>query len=148
MPTLLEKLPLPDKRPAILDDCVKLLDSEVARRKGMSGLAVKAGYKVLKSIKPGATREAMDGLLDDFIQALEPFHEKYQESGPKGSFGAFLKKRTAEVAEALVQITDRKAEKSKHKNLVRGYKKLRQTAIKSVKDAVPGLAELLDKYYA
>jgi hypothetical protein len=114
----------------------------------MSGLAVKAGYKVLKSIKPGAARDAVDGLLDDFIHALEPFHEKYQEGDPGGSFGGYLKKRTADVAEALVRVTDRKAENSKHKNLVRGYKKLRQTAVKSVREAIPGLADLLDKYYA
>ena len=148
MASLLDKLPLPEKRPEVLDDCVKLLDAEVARRKGMSGLAVKAGYKVLKSIKPGATREAMDGLLDDFIQALQPFHDKYEEKGSKGSFGSYLKQRDGDVAEALVQVTDRKAENSKHKNLVRGYKKLRQTAVKSVKEAVPGLSDLLDKYYA
>lgn len=146
MTTLLEKLPLPEKREAILDDCQRLLDAEVARKKGMGGLAIKAGYKVLKSFKPGAVRGSIDGLLDDFIGALEPFHADFAAAG-QGTFGAHLKARTGEVAEALVGVTDQRADRSKHKTLVRGYRRLRPSAVRHVTEAVPGLADLFDRYY-
>ncbi len=147
MTTLLDKLPLPEKRAAILDDCQRLLDAEVARKKGMGGLAIKAGYKVLKSFKPGAVRGSIDGLLDDFIGALEPFHADFSAAGQGGTFGAHLKGRIPEVAEALVGVTDERADRSKHKTLVRGYRKLRPSAVRHVTEAVPGLADLFDRYY-
>lgn len=147
MSTLLENLPLPQKRPAILDDCNRLLDNEVRSKKGLSGLAVKAGYKVLKAFKPGAVRSAIDGLFDDFIDALEPFHGRYSEAGAAGSFGAYLKGRSDEVAEALLSVTDSRADHSKHKTLARGYRKLRPSAKRNVNQAIPGLADLFDHYY-
>jgi len=146
MTTLLEKLPLPEKRELILDDCQRLLDAEVARKKGMGGLAIKAGYKILKSFRPGAVRASIDGLLDDFIAALEPFQADFVDQGT-GSFGGHLKGRTAQVAEALVGVTDQRADRSKHKTLVRGYRKLRPSAVRHVAEAVPGLADLFDRYY-
>jgi len=146
MTTLLDKLPLPDEREPILDDCQRLLDAEVAGKKGMSGLAIKAGYKVLKSFRPGAVRASIDGLLDDFISALEPFHSDFAAAG-QGTFGGHLKSRTGEVAEALVGVTDERANRSKHKTLVRGYRRLRPSAVRHVTEAVPALADLFDHYY-
>ena len=147
MATLLEKLPLPDKREQIVDDCCRLLDGEVKKKGGMSGLAVKAGYKVLKSIKPGAVREAIDGLLDDFIAALEPFYGEHERTQECQSFGAYMKGRPGDVAEALVRVTDERADRSRHKTLARGYRRLRPSALKNVTEAVPGLADLFDRYY-
>jgi hypothetical protein len=147
MATLIERLPLPERRGEIVDDCGRLLDSEVKKKKGMSGLAVKAGFKVLKAIKPGAVREAVDGLLDDFLTELDSYHGDWDKDGAKGSFGSFMKARTGAIAESLVGVTDRKAENTKHKNLAKMYKKLRPSAVRHVEEAVPGLADLMDKYY-
>ncbi len=147
MATLMEKLPLPDKREQIVEDCGRLLDSEVRKKGGFGGLAVKAAYKVFKSFKPGAVSEAIDWLLDDFIVALEPVHDKYESMQEKKSFGAYMKRRPGEVAEALVGVTDGKANRSRHKTLVRAYRKLRPMAVKNVTEAVPGLADLFDRHY-
>ncbi len=147
MATLLEKLPLPAERAAIIADCNKLLDTEVSRKKGMTGLAIKAGYKILKSFKPGAVPDAIDNLLDDFIAALEPFHSEYLGAADCASFGTHLRGKPDEVAEALVQVTDGRADRSRHTTLVRGYRKLRPGALRHVGQAVPGLADLFDLYY-
>jgi hypothetical protein len=147
MPSLKEKLPLPEKRSEMVDACAQLLDREVSSKGGLGGLAVKAAYKVFKSFKPGAARDAVDGLFDDFVDALEPFHQEYEQEHPTGTFGAHLKSRTGRVAEALVQVTDRRAERSRHKNLVKAYQKLRGSAVRNVEAAVPGLADLMDGYY-
>jgi hypothetical protein len=144
MAKLTDKLPLPDQRKEIVDACTRLLDAEVKKKRGIGGLAVKAGYKVLKAFKPGAVPNLVDGLFDDFIEALDKFHADYDGAG---SFGGYLKARESEVAEALVQVTDRRAEKTKHKSLRKGYKKLRGSAKRNVQEAVPGLADLIDRYY-
>ena len=146
MTTLREELPLEEKRPQIIDDCCRLLDAEVSRKKGIGGLAVKGGYKVLKTIKPGAVREAVDGLLDDFIDALEPFRSSWEEGGAAGTFAAHLQARDGQVAEALVQVTDAKARNTRHGNLRKVYQKLRPSAVNHVRQAVPALAVLIDGY--
>ena len=84
MATLLEKLPLPDKREQIVDDCCRLLDGEVRKKGGMSGLAVKAGYKVLKSIKPGAVCEAIVQWAEADIHHLEEHQHGGQTVLPNG----------------------------------------------------------------
>jgi len=144
MAKLTDKLPLPDKRKEIVDACARLLDEEVKKKKGIGGLAVKAGYKVLKALKPGAAVNMVDALFDDFIEALDKFHADYDGSG---SFGGYIKTRESEVAEALVQVTDRRAQNTKHGSLRKGYQKLRGSARRNVQEAVPGLADLIDRYY-
>lgn len=144
MAKLVDKLPLPDKRKEIVDACALLLDDEVKKKRGVGGFAVRTGYKLFKAIKPGVVPNSIDALFDDFMEALEQFHSDYDGTG---SFGGYLKTRDSEVAEALVQVTDRRAEKTKHNSLRKGYKKLRGSAKRNVQEAVPGLADLIDRYY-
>jgi hypothetical protein len=147
MARLVEKLPLPEKRKEMVDACVVLLDAEVKKKGGISGLAVKAAYKMLKAFKPGAVPEAVDGLFDDFIGELESFHQEFEKASGPGTFGAYMKPRAPQIGEALVGVTDRRADRSKHKTLVKAYRKLRPSAVRNVQEAVPGLADLIDRYY-
>jgi hypothetical protein len=146
MGTLLSHLPLPEKRADIVTACRELLEAEVGRKSGLSGFAIKAGYKTLKAIKPGVVTEAIDGLLDDFLEALEELHAEHA-AAPAGTFGARMKQQAARVAEALVRVTDRRAEKSRHGTLRGMYHKLRPSALRHVEEAVPGLADLMDRFY-
>lgn len=68
---LTEILTQAEQRPAVVRDCVALLDAEVANKRGVSGLAIKAGYKVVKTVKPGLIAEAFNDLLDDFAARLD-----------------------------------------------------------------------------
>ena len=70
MPTIREILDDKSTRSLLVEDCIKLIDSEVQKKSGISGLAIKAGYKVLKGVKPGAIREATDNLIDSFEERL------------------------------------------------------------------------------
>jgi hypothetical protein len=146
MEKLVARLPLPARRAEIIQDCVLLLEAEVSKKTGMTGLAVKAAYRVFKAIKPGLAREAIDGLLDDFVDALDPLHDAHRQAGPQGSFGAYLKARAPAAAEALLGVTDRRAAGSRHTTLVKLYRKLRPAALRNVEEAIPGLGELFDKY--
>jgi hypothetical protein len=132
------------KRPAILDDCLKLIDAEVDSKGGLTGLAIKGGYKVVQAVKPGFVREAMDHLLDDFVRRLEPFWQKHREGGGEPrAFGDALARRSGEVADALLGITDDKAKRAKNPTAKSAYDKLRPQAKKHVEEAIPRVGRTL-----
>ena len=58
------------ERGPVVDQCVEVLNAEVASKKGLSGLAVKGGFKVIAAVKPGFIRAVIDGLLDEFVEEL------------------------------------------------------------------------------
>lgn len=41
------------KRPAVVTDMQQLIDEEVEAKSGVSGLAIKGGYGLVKKVKPG-----------------------------------------------------------------------------------------------
>lgn len=134
----------PQKRPRLLDDCVRLIDDEVASKGGLTGLAIKAAYKIVCAIKPGIIRDSMDSLLDDFVRRLEPFYAKHRSGGgdPK-SFGNVLAGQRSEVADALLGITDDRAKRAKNETLRSAYSKLRPQAKKQVEEAIPRVGRTL-----
>lgn len=133
------------KRPRILNDCERLIEDEVGAKSGFTGLAIKGAYKIVCSVKPGVIREALDGLLDDFVTRLEPFYAQHRDLGaadPK-QFGGYLSKRPGEVADALLGITDDRAKRAKNATLKGAYEKLRPQAKKHVEEAVPRVGKTL-----
>lgn len=146
MATLKEKLLAPGVRNKVVDDCVVVIDQEVAGKSGLTGMAIKAAYGMVKAISPSIIRDSMNNLLDDFTARVEPFWAQYQ-SAPKGSFSSFLSSRSADVANALLGITDDRAKRSSG-TLRKAYEKLRPTGQKHVEEAVPRIGTLLEKYAA
>jgi hypothetical protein len=135
------------KRPAILDDCCRLIDAEVDGKGGLTGLAIKGGYKVVQAVKPGFVRDAMDHLLDDFVRRLEPFWQKHREAGGEPrAFGDALARRAGEVADALLGITDEKAKRAKNPTVKSAYDKLRPQAKKHVEEAIPRVGRTLSAH--
>lgn len=134
----------PLKRPKLLSDCARMIDEEVASKGGLTGLAIKAAYKVVCAIKPGLIPEMMDSLLDDFVARLEPFFAQHLGGGgdPK-AFGGALTARRSEVADALLGITDDRAKRAKNETLKSAYGKLRPQAKKNVEEAIPRVGRTL-----
>src|SRR5688500_473926 len=126
MSTLSEILLKPEKRPAVVDDSCRVIDEEVAGKGGFSGIAIKTAYAVVKKVKPGFVRDAVDHMLDDFVKRLEPFHAQAQaQSTPTGSY---LSGRPGEVADALLAITDERAARAKNEAVKKAYQGLRPSA--------------------
>ena len=143
--SLLNAVQDPTKRSLIIDDCCALLDQEVGDKGGLSGLAVKAGFAAVKGVKPGFIPHVIGELLPEFAAKLDPLWTQAQASSSPST--AFLSER-ARIADALLAITDAKAQKAKS-GIVRGtYEKLRGSAKKHVEDAVPRLSKLLEKHTA
>lgn len=144
MPHLRELAKEGDKRSQVVEDACKVLDLEVADKSGLSGMAIKAGYKLIQGVKPGFVRQVVDDLLDDFLDALDPIYQEAVSAGKKP--GAHLKGNSPRMADALLAITDRRAEKAQRAAIKTMYDKLRPTAKKHVEAAAPRLADLLEKH--
>ena len=87
----------------------------------------------------------MDNLLDDFAARLDPF---YQAVPAGRSLPAHFVSQGSPIAEALLGITDERAQRAQNQTARKAYDKLRPTAKKHVEAAVPGIARLVEKHTA
>ncbi|HEX5098652.1 MAG TPA: hypothetical protein VFV94_04100 [Polyangiaceae bacterium] len=146
MASLKEQLSGGDKRGKVVDDACGVLDQEVADKGGLTGIAIKGAYKIVQGVKPGFIREAVDGLLEDFLDALDPiYQEAVQKKRPAG---AFVRENASRVADALLAITDARAQRAKSQVIRGAYDKLRPMAKKQVEAAAPRLGDLLGRHAA
>jgi hypothetical protein len=144
MPNLNDILLVPGNRPKVVADCGKVIEEEVDSKGGLTGLAIKAAFAVVKAIKPGFISEAVDHMLDDFVKRLEPFWADAQAKNEP--IGAVLNARAPQVADALLAISDERAMRSTNNTLKKAYEKLRPTGKKHVEAAVPRIGRLVAKY--
>ena len=137
MPTLSELLGAQPKRDQLVADACKVLDDEVSDKGGLSGLAIKGAYGVIKGIKPGFIREVVDGLLDEFLRVFGPPVPRGGHQG--GPAGAHLQGNPGRVADALLAGGHRREGRARTEGRgeVRQIHKLRRTAKKQVEAAGP-----------
>lgn len=131
------------RRPEVVTDLKQLVDYEVADK----GLAIKSSYALVKKVKPGIIGDAVDSLLDEFTDRLEPFYADFNAAGG-GSLGEYLSGRSDEVSDALLGVTDARAERSQRESIKKVYGKLRPQAKKNVEAALPRLGAVIEKHAA
>jgi hypothetical protein len=105
---------------------------------------IKAGYGTVKGIKPGFVEKAVDDLLPDFAKALDPIYADAKSQNK--NVADFFANNASRVADALLAITDAKAERAKSGAAKAAYEKLRSSAKKNVEQAAPRLGKLLEKH--
>ena len=143
MSTLKEILGSPATRKQVVVDCERIIEEEVAS-KGLMGIPIKAAYAVVKAIKPGFIPEVIDALLDDFADRLDPL---YQAALAKNEpVSAYMNARAGEAAEALLGITDQRAQKAKNQVVRGAYDKMRPMAKKHTEAAIPRVSRMVAKY--
>lgn len=145
MGALKDKLLEPGKRPDVVADCVQLVDNEVSAKKGVSGMVIKTGYKAFKALKPNIVKEAVDHLLDHFVEKLEKHYDACVSAGA-ASFETYAVPRATEIANDMLGVTDDIIAKSGKAALKKIYGGLRKVAEKNVAQAVPGTARVIDKH--
>ena len=151
MASLVDLLTTSETRPRVVRACCDLIEAEVDSKKGISGIAVKAGYRLVRAVKPTMVAEVVDRLLPEFAEAMEPFYAasvaaaEAEKRPVSRVFADRLTQDDAAVAEALLQVTDRRAEKASGP-LLKTYKKLRGSAHDHVTQAVPGLARTISPF--
>lgn len=148
MALLKDKLLTPAHRPQLIRDCVQLVEDEVEKKSGLSGLVIKGGFKVVKGVKPGFIDSAVDHMLDAWIEKLEAHYQRWQDAGSAGTFGGYCSKDASAVADRLLEVTDARAKKVENRAVGAAYEKLRPSAKDHVSAAVPGLGRVVDKHLA
>jgi hypothetical protein len=143
--TLSEMLLAPDTQPAVVADCLKLIQQEVSGKSGVSGTAVKLAYKTANTFASGYLQSTVESLLPDLVTQLEPYWEDFGASGASG-FGDYLVKRGDEVSEALLSVSDARAKMSSRPVIIRAYGTVRGGAAKHVAAALPNVGALVEKY--
>lgn len=142
---LKETLGVEPIRPRLVADCTDLIDAQVKAKGGLSGVAIKGAYATIKRIKKGIVPEVVDGLLDEWLDKLQVYHDTWSAGGG-GTFAEFLSARAEDVAEDMLSVTDARAERSSHKTARKAYQKMRGSAKNHVMEAVPDLARIIERH--
>jgi hypothetical protein len=134
-------------RQEIIEDIVSLVDRKMEEKSGVSGFVLKNGYKAIKKLKGGRMIHlGVDGLLDEFTDALDPIYQDYLDDSSADSFEHYLDDHPDRAANALLSVTDQRAKTTEHTVIEKTYGKLRGQAEKHVKDALPDVGAIVDHY--
>jgi hypothetical protein len=142
--TLQELLLTPEKTPHLIADTQALVDDQIAS-KGITAAPLKAAYKAVTAFAPGYYQEAVSAMLPGMVHQLEPYWAAFVASGG-GDFGDYLSKRSDQVSESLLAVTDDMAQHSGRATVVKAYQLVRGGAGKNITTALPALGALVQKY--
>ena len=133
-------------RPLLIADAHRVLDDEVSKKGGLRGMALKGAYKSVSAINPSFIDGVIGALLDEWIRAYDEEYAAWEAQGCPGTFGAFLVSRKNDVAERMLEVTDRRAKASPHQGAAALYWKLRGGAKNHVVEALPAVADIVDRH--
>ena len=143
MATLVQQLGQQPTRGKVVEDCVAHIDAQVKTK----GLVIKGAYATIKTIKKRFVPEVVDGLLDDWLNKVQPHYDTWAAQ-KQTSFAAFVTARSEDVAEDLLSVTDARAERTTHTTAKKAYVKMRPSAKTNVVEAIPELAKLIERHLA
>jgi len=138
--SLPEILTDPALRPQAVEALAGVVEAEVQGSSGIGGVALKAAYRAVTRISPNLVLRAVDYMLPDVAEQLEPFWAARQGH----SFGTYLTGRSDEAADALLSVTDRRAAKPDHAALATIYRGVRGRAKTQVAQALPRLGDTIE----
>ena len=134
-----------DNRSRVIGDCVNLVESEVASKSGLGGMAVKTAFSVIKKLNPQIIHMAVNKLIDDFVDAMDPFYNDFKAAGAP-NLESHWKAKRVELADALLGVTDKRISKAENKTIKKAYNKLRPAGAKHVEASIPGIAQVVARY--
>ncbi|WP_028007096.1 DUF6918 family protein [Solimonas flava] len=135
----------PFQRDAFAADLERFVETHVASRGGLRGFGLKAGLALLKAAKPDLLGGALRRNAPQFIAALQPLYERFQQSR-EPDFSVFLQRHAAEAGAALLAVADTRLAASQNGALRSAYHKLRGSAEAEIDLAVPALGRLIRGY--
>lgn len=94
---------------------------------------------------PGHIRFMIESLLPDLAEKLGPYRADFTAPGG-AEFGDYLAKRSDEMAEAMLQVTDARAAAAGRPAVVKVYGTVRDSAGKHIAAALPNVGRLVQKY--
>ena len=145
MGALSEVIQDPARRRNVVDDGVRAIDAEVQSKRGVTGFAVKAGFRTVKSVSPGFIPQALNHLMDDFAEQIDPYYDSWKADS-SGTLKAYFVANDVKIANALLSITDDRARTAKSRVVKKAYQKLRGQAVNHTAAAMPRVADLVTKH--
>lgn len=123
---------------------MRLIETQVAARGGLRGMSLKTGLAVLKAARPGVLERAVQRLLPEFIDALEPLYQAFRASSDR-DFAVFLGKHGRDATQALLAVADLRVREASP--AVQGaYARLRKLAESEVEAALPAVARTIQAH--
>ena len=145
MSDLRDRLSDPVRYDRVIEACEALVEREVESKRGISGAAVKTGFKVVKKVRPGIIPSALRALVPDFCDALDPVWQSALSEGEPGAterFADALRRDTSSSAERLLGVTDARIADASTP-VQKTYRGLRKSAKGHVEQALPALVSTL-----
>lgn len=133
----------PSVRAAVAADGAALVEQEIAQKRGLRAAALKAGFKTIKKIKPGIIPEAMSMLLPQFAPVIDPH---YAKGLAEGDVDGYFVRHRSEIADALLSVTDARADRARQRVMKKVYFSLRSQAKAHTEAAVPKLSGLIQRH--
>ncbi len=140
---LTDKVKEPAVRAAIANDCAQLIDRQVSAKGGLSGMALKTAYSVVKGIGSNYVPGAIKRLLPETCEAIEPL---WAEGVAKGDPVAYLSANSDRTADLILGATDERIVRAGNGLIAGTYKKLRKSVKSDVVAAVPEVAQILHQH--
>lgn len=138
------------RRPRLLADTVRLVDAEMASKRGLRSVPLKGAYKLVTGFRPGFVPAIVDAMLPEFCEALQPYYADWLAEGEgRATLEATLKRRERQVSDALLKVADRRVDNATMPGagaIKKAYKTLRGTAQEHVSAALPGLGRTVAPY--
>jgi hypothetical protein len=123
---------------------VDMIRDFIRHRGGLKGMAYRTGFAMLEKARPGIVERAVQKLMPQFIEALQPLYEDFLKSRG-GSFAAFLETRADKAAWALIAVADGRMEGASE-NARKYYDRFRSGAEHEVEQMMPALGALIDRH--
>lgn len=130
-------------RDSIVEDCTQLIDKQVSAKSGLSGMALKATYGVVKNVGAGYIPGAIRRMLPEVCASLDPMWEEGVQAGDPVQY---LSQNQGRAADAILAVTDRRAGNTSSKVVRSSYNKLRDSVKGDVEAAVPQVAQILGQH--
>lgn len=132
-------------RTEFIAECGDLVEKVAASQSGISGMAIKGGLAAAKKADANVVPKALERILPDVLDALDPRWQDFVESG-KEDFGAFLEPHQEEVSDEIMNIADKHVEKVNSAALRKPYNSLRDKATKILSPEVPAFGRVVQKH--
>lgn len=143
MGTLSEALADATRKRAVIADATRIVEEEVAKKSGLRGMGLKAGFKAFQAIKPGIVPSALDKLLPHFAPVLDPL---WAQASATPDPHAWFRANDGRVADALLGVTDAMADRAQNAVMLKIYRSLRGQARDHVIEGVPRIPELIQRH--
>lgn len=141
--SLVAALQDPAREQAVVEHGARIVEEEVASKRGLRATALKAGFAAFKKVRPGIVEAAVRRLLPLFAPVIDPHWER---ASAEGSPDRYFVSHAGEVADELLAVTDGLAARASNKVLVRIYRSLRGQARDHVVAGVPRIPGLIEAH--